>query len=79
MRERVKWIKSWETEPKASARLNQVQWRVFLFFRAWRRREFNTVQCSMQPLMPERKAFWRVGSISLFVRRKDWKREARMR
>ena len=27
----------------------------------------------------KRKAFWRVGSISLFVRRKDWKREARMR
>lgn len=32
MRERVKWIKSWETEPKASARSNQVQWRVFFIF-----------------------------------------------
>ena len=37
------------------------------------------MQCSMQPLMPARKTFWRDGSISLFERRKDWKREARIR
>ena len=72
MRERVKWIKSWETEPKASARSNQVQWRVFFYI--FSSMENKGVQDSAVPLIPERKAFWRVGSISLFVRRKDWNR-----
>lgn len=37
------------------------------------------MQCSMQPLIPDKKAFWREGSTSLFDNRNDWKREARIR
>ena len=51
--------------------------KVRLFFLAWRRREFHTVQCSMQPFIPVRKAFWREWSISLF--KVEERLEARMR
>ena len=76
---RVNFIRSWQTDSKASARSNEVQYRDLFFVRACRRREFITEQCSLQPFMPERKAFWTEGSTNLLESRKDWKRESRMR
>ena len=38
--------------------------------RAQRKREFKPEQCSEQPFMPVKKAFWRDGSINFFERTK---------
>ena len=60
-----------EIDPKASARSNHVQCSVLFSMRACKSNEFSTEQCSMQPLILDKKAFCKVGSISLLERRKD--------
>ena len=74
LREKVNDISGCEIDPKADAFgsiSNHVQCSVLFRIGACKSSEFSTEQCSMQPLILDKKAFCKVGSISLLERRID--------